>query len=78
MKSQKSIQNRPSSARCVHSSLFRLGGQLGQLSDQGPVQEKRPQGFLSCSSLKEVGQQRVATGREEEEEVKARDGFLCC
>lgn len=53
MKSQKSIQNRPSSARWAHSSFFRLGGHLGQLSDQGPVQEKRPHGFLSCSNLRQ-------------------------
>ena len=53
MKSQKSIQNRPSSARWAHSSLFRCGGQLGQSSAQGPVQEKRPHGFLSCSNLKQ-------------------------
>lgn len=51
IKSEKSIQKRPSSARWVQSAFLRCGGQLGQSSDQGPVQEKRPQGFLSCSNL---------------------------
>ena len=58
MKSEKSIQKRPSSARRVQSSLFSCGGQLGQSSDHGPVQEKRPQGFLSCSSLSQDADQR--------------------
>lgn len=52
IKSQKSIQNSPSSARWAQSSLFRCGGQFGQSSAQGPVQENRPHGFLSCSNLR--------------------------
>lgn len=53
MKSKKSIQNKPSSARWAQSSLFRCGGQFGQSSAHGPVQENRPHGFLSCSNLKQ-------------------------
>lgn len=54
--SQKSIQNKPSSARWAHRSFFRCGGQLGQSSAQDPVQENRPHGFLSCSNLRHAAE----------------------
>lgn len=58
MKSEKSIQKKPSSACWGQSSLFRCGGQSGQSSDQGPVQEKRPQGFLNCNNLSQDAERR--------------------